>query len=134
MSGAGDAHRRGAGNATATRERDAASHPTAREPRTLPDAPDTPTSQEGRPRMADTDDSTRDDETPQEQEEARETGETPDEAHRQGEYEALGRKLDEVLARLNGLSSLIADKQLNEPAPVNEPEAPGLKNLDDIEF
>lgn len=92
--------------------------------------------------MADTEntddsDATRDDETPQEAEQAAETGETPEEAHRAGEFDALSAKLDSILERLNAVSALLTSKAVDEP--VNAPENTGsederLVSLDDIDF
>lgn len=52
-------------------------------------------------------DSTREDETVDEREEAEVTGATPDEAHREGEFDALSQKLDRVLDGIGGLMTAI---------------------------
>lgn len=52
-------------------------------------------------------DSTREDETVDEREEAEATGATPDEAHREGEFDALSQKLDRVLDGIGGLMTAI---------------------------
>lgn len=55
------------------------------------------------------DENTVDELTPQETIEEEETGATPEEAHREGEFDALSAKLDEIITKLDSVSSAIAE-------------------------
>lgn len=80
---------------------------------------------------------TKDDETPQEEAEAKDTGESPEEAHRAGEFDDVNRKLDDVLSRLDALSSLLVDSRVEDAAEVHDDgdgDDEKLVDLDDIDF
>lgn len=84
-------------------------------------------------------DETRDDETQEEETQAADTGETPDEAHRAGEYDELRDLLGSVIKKIDALTSFITDATLEKPAAAREAEedagdAPELKDLEDIDF
>ncbi len=84
-----------------------------------------------------TDDATADDETQDEKEEAAATGETPDEAHRAGEYDELRDLIASAIAKIDALTGFITQAAVDRPATEPAPEAPqneGLKNLEDIDF
>lgn len=79
----------------------------------------------------------RDTETEDEAKEAAATGETPDEAHRAGEFDDLNAKLSEVIAKLDALSALITESRVKEPATDDKPsvdDSERLVSLDDIDF
>lgn len=85
------------------------------------------------------DDSTRDDETGEEREQAAATGETPQEAHRAGEYDELRTLLTGLDAKVDALSALITERALETPVTTSttttEPDdETGLVNLEDIDF
>lgn len=76
-----------------------------------------------------------DDETREEAAQAAETGETPAEAHRAGEYDELKELIDTLIRKVDALSSFVADKAINEPAaPAENEEEPRLLDLDEIDF
>ena len=60
-------------------------------------------------------DSTREDETRDEREEAQETGATPDEAHRIGEFDELRGLMESIRDEISGLRSTIADMMTTKP-------------------
>lgn len=68
-------------------------------------------------------DVTREDETEAEREQADETGETPDEAHRAGEFGELRDLLMSVRDEIAGLRSAIADMMAGRPGEA-EPDVP----------
>lgn len=84
--------------------------------------------------MADT--GTKDDGTLAPPPQAAQTGEPPAEAHRAGEFEDVNRKLDDVLARLDALSSLLVDSRVEDVAEVHDDaeDDEKLVDLDDIDF
>lgn len=89
--------------------------------------------------MADEDDdASRDDETPREEVEAAQTGETPGEAHREGEFRDLADKLDTVLARLDAITGFLTKRTVEEPVDDADDDAddaePRLRSLDEIQF
>ena len=65
-------------------------------------------------------DSTREDETRDEREEADETGATPDEAHRIGEFDELRRLMESIRDEISGLRSSIADMMATKPGDVRD--------------
>lgn len=85
------------------------------------------------------DDSTKDDETGEEREQAAATGETPQEAHRAGEYDELRTLLTGLDAKVDALSALMTERALETPATAStqatQPDdETGLVNLEDIDF
>lgn len=83
-----------------------------------------------------TDNATRDDETPEEAEQAAETGETPDEAHRAGEYDEVRDLLESVIRKIDALTSFVTDARVEKPAdaPTAEETDDDLVSLDEIDF
>lgn len=85
-------------------------------------------------------DSTREDETRDEREEAQETGATPDEAHRIGEFDELRGLMESIRDEISGLRSTIADMMATKPGderdapdedtPEDEPELIDIDELD----
>ena len=67
-------------------------------------------------------DSTREDETRDEREEAQETGASPDEAHRIGEFDELRGLMESIRDEISGLRSTIADMMATKPG--DERDAP----------
>lgn len=72
-------------------------------------------------------DSTERDETPDERERAAETGATPEEAHREGEFDALSEKLDAISEGIAGLMTAIgalatAPSHGSDPEPSDDDE------------
>lgn len=65
-------------------------------------------------------DSTREDETRDEREEAEETGATPDEAHRIGEFDELRGLMESIRDEISGLRSTIADMMTTKPGDVKD--------------
>lgn len=65
-------------------------------------------------------DSTREDETRDEREEADETGATPDEAHRIGEFDELRGLMESIRDEIAGLRSSIADMMATKPGDVRD--------------
>lgn len=85
------------------------------------------------------DDATREDETGEEREQAAATGETPEEAHRAGEYDELRTLLQGLVGKVDALSALVTERKLEKPVttPTTETEPDdesGLVNLEDIDF
>lgn len=64
--------------------------------------------------------STRADETRDEREEADETGATPDEAHRIGEFDELRGLMESIRDEISGLRSSIADMMATKPGDVRD--------------
>lgn len=65
-------------------------------------------------------DSTERDETRDEREEAEETGATPDEAHRIGEFDELRGLMESIRDEISGLRSTIADMMATKPGDVED--------------
>lgn len=65
-------------------------------------------------------DSTREDETRDEREEAEETGATPGEAHRIGEFDELRGLMESIRDEISGLRSTIADMMATKPGDVED--------------
>lgn len=65
-------------------------------------------------------DSTREDETRDEREEADETGATPDEAHRIGEFDELRNLMESIRDEISGLRSSIADMMATKPGDIRD--------------
>lgn len=76
------------------------------------------------------DDSTRTDETPDEREEAERGGETPAEAHRQGEFEELSARLDAISEGIAGLMTAIGALAT---APSETPDMDGDVEASDVD-
>lgn len=85
-------------------------------------------------------DSTRDDETRDEREEAQETDATPDEEHRIGEFNELRDLMQSIRDEIAGLRSSIADMMTTKPADTADTadeDADGdheLINIDDLDL
>lgn len=89
-------------------------------------------------------DQTRTDETDDERGIADDTGATPDEAHRIGEFDALSDKLDRVLDGISGLmtavGALATAPTTDEPDETDESDEPSeyerakLVSLDDLDI
>lgn len=81
------------------------------------------------------DDETRDDETPREREEQAETGETPAESHREGEFAVLRDMLAGITVKLDALSKVIVGLGVATPSDV-PPESDDDKiiDIDDLDL
>lgn len=78
--------------------------------------------------------STASEETSEEREEGEDTGATPEEAHREGEFDDIVRRLDALSAKLDAVQSAIAgliiDSTVDDvTGPSGEP-SPDLADLD----
>lgn len=81
-------------------------------------------------------DATEETETPSEEARQEETGETPEEAHRAGEFDELRDLMQSIRDEIAGLRSTIADMMVERPAeeaPAPEEEESGDSDLIDID-
>lgn len=74
-----------------------------------------------------------------EREEQDETGETADEAHREGEYKELRALIEGIRDEIAGLRGAIADLAVSRPADpepdeVTDDDGDGLINIDELDL
>ena len=86
-------------------------------------------------------DSTREDETSDEREVSEETGATPDESHRIGEFDELRGLMESIRDEISGLRSTIADMmatkpgdERDEPDEDTERDERELIDIDDLDL